>query len=349
MLPNLIPSQSGSAPSKPEEPPVMRQETDEDFVTRVKPRLSEIETVRRVKYKTYCRRRKIGSLMFLAAAPFTGFIDYIMMFTDRFFSHGDKHGGGLTALLIGAIYYWVTAPKRQYVSFYKNEILPRIARLLGLNSYLENGKIDAAEMQPSKIFPRFDRYHSEDYFEGVYKGAHVKFAQAKLEQERGSGKNRHYVTVFAGLVLLVQMPRNKFHGTTVMLRNHGGLFEWFEEKGLGLEKADLVDPVFERKYTVYTSDQVEARYLLDPMMIERVQNLAVIYNAGDVKLSYYHDKVLALLSCSRNLFEPPDISIPATDVDGMLDLKHEVEKTLELIDCVDSFLSRTGNAPAAGM
>ncbi|MBI1214321.1 MAG: DUF3137 domain-containing protein [Alphaproteobacteria bacterium] len=326
----------------------LKQETDAEFAQRVKPKLAEIEVVREDKYRVYCWRRKIGSIAFTLLAPFTGFIDYVLLFTDRITSHGDKHHGGITLALAGALYYWATQPKRDYVRVYKHEIMPRIARVLGLQSYRVAGFIPEADMEPSKIVPSHNRYHSEDYFEGVYKGASVRFAQIRLKQESGSGKDRHETTVFSGLALLVDMPKNKFYGTTIMLRNHMKLFEWFEEKSIGLKRANLVDPAFEKKYTVFTSDQVEARYLLDPMMIEKVQNLAVIYKATDVRLSYFDHKVLVLLACKRDLFEPPDISIPSTDIDGLMELKNEVQRTLELIDCVDNFLSRDDRpGPAA--
>lgn len=347
LAPLMPVSLSGQTPQPQPQSAELQRETDEEFIARAKPHLADIEKIREVKYSVYKRRCKLGVVFFLLLLPFTGFIDYILMFTRIVFSHDSNRMAGLTFAMAGSLWYWATAPKRQYVHAYKEEIMPRIVKALGLSAYEEKGMIPIEQLKPSKILPAYDKYSSEDYFAGKYKGTPVRFAQIKLEHEKGSGKDRHEVTVFSGLALLVAMPRGQFSGKTLMVPHQISVSEWVEEKMLGMEKADLVDPAFEKQYTVFTTDQVEARYLLDPAMVEKVQKLVEIYSATDARVSYYDDRVLVLLSCKRNLFEPPDIAIPSTDIASLLALKKEVEKTLDLIDCVDTFLARAHSGDRA--
>lgn len=328
----------------------LTQETDDEFIARVKPHLADIEKIREKNYALYRSRCKRGIIILLLAAPFIIGIDYVLLFTQWVFRSQHAILAGFILLVpTGGIYLWATTPKIGYEELYKHQILPRIAAALGLSAYKEHGKIPEDEMLPSDIMPVHNYYHSEDYFEGTYKGASVRFAEIKLAQEaptENNGDLKPKQTVFAGLALLVAMPHGKFTGQTVVLCHHVASEERAEAKDLNMEKVDLVDPKFNRLYGVFTTDQVEARYLLDPAMMERVENLKAIYNAYDVKISYYDDKVLVLLSCDRNLFAPPAISVPATDIETLTALKKEVEKALDLIDCVDAYLQKPHNAPA---
>ena len=301
---------------------------DAAFLARLRPKLENAEKERLQRYDQYINRRKWAIGLFAVLAPFTGWVDYMLLLV---WSSRDHHGAGLTVLLAGGLYTWVTAPKRVYARAYKNRILPDIAALFGL-SYDLGGGLPLGGLKATGILPSYDRMRSEDRFAGIYRGAKIAFAEIELSQRRNNGKRTHYVTVFKGLGVLIDMPQRKFYGHTILVQDGTGIGEWLREKTSGLARADLVDPVFERKYSVFTDDQTEARYLLDPAMIERINAVGEVHVAEKISVSYYKDQVFMLLSCDRNLFEPPDIYIPATDPDGMRHMRDEVASLLQLID-----------------
>lgn len=303
------------------------QEDSVDFFHRVKPQLEKMEKVRVEKYDSYIWRRKVGSWIATAVTPLTAWVDYNLLFTWA--RSSDDSGAGLTLAVLGGIYAWVTAPKRAYAKAYKQEIMPAIAALFGL-TFDVDGKIPMQDMQSTKIIPNHDRYKSEDYFEGTHKGAQIKFSEIHLEQRRRSNKRTYYVTVFKGMAIMIDLPKPKFYGHTILTADSA--LEWFKEKSIGLQRADLVDPEFEKKYSVYTNDQVEARYLIHPAMIERIVQIQHAHVSGRLSASYKDKRILILIETKKNLFEPADITIPATDAEALSALRQEVSETLSLVD-----------------
>ena len=306
------------------------QEDSVDFFHRVKPHLEKMEALRVEKYDSFVFRRKVGTVVGSLLTPFTAWIDYNLLFTWAK-SSSDDGGAGLTFVLLGAIYGWVTAPKRAYAKAYKREIMPSIAKLFGL-TFNVDGKIPMPDMQSTKIVPAHDRYNSEDYFEGKHKGARIRFSEIDLQQRRRSKNRTYYVSVFKGLAILIDMPKRKFYGHTIVTADSNSAAEWMKQKSLGLQRADLVDPVFEKKYSVFTNDQVEARYLLDPAMIERINRMEHSHVSKHIAASYKDNRILILIETKKNHFEPADITIPATDAEALNGLRHEVSETLSLVD-----------------
>lgn len=301
---------------------------DATLAVQVEPELKALEIIRHAKLKILARRKKIATPIALIIAPFTAFIDYMLMF-GRWLD--DDSGFGLTILFLGALWYWVTEPKRQYAKSYKKKILPQIAQTLGNLHYIAKGKLIVDSLKASKIVPRYNRQECEDYFFGEYKGAKIELSEIKLEYESGSGDDKRVEVVFDGLVFLIQVPK-QISGHTVLRPNQHGFFEWFNKKNLGLDKADLVSPEFEDIYDVYTNDQVEARYLVHPKMIESYTNLSKEYDGGRLSAEYYNGRLLLMLPSKAKHFEPASIHIAATNIQTLIAMKHELLSVLSIVD-----------------
>ena len=322
----------------------MTDATDtQDFLNKFKPELEQLEGIRIKKLAEYQFRRMAGIVGGLISLPFTGFIDYWLLHSCT----GDNCGAGLSSAALAGIWWWVNGPKRAYAKAYKQEILPDIAKMFGPFSYNADGQIPMGELQPSKIIPSHDRYKSEDHFEGLYKGTKIRFAEIHLEERRRSGKRTHYVTVFKGLAILIAMKKKKFTGHTILVKNAGKLFQWFKEKTGDLKRADLVDPVFEKMFDVFTNDQVEARYLVDPKIIERYKDMAGVYHSEGITAAYYGGNLLVLIPSDKNLFEPAGLEVPATNVESVLQMKGEVEGILYLIDHLELYSPEEAQNAAA--
>jgi hypothetical protein len=322
----------------------LRQQDDASFMAEVAPALDELEEIRKIKLKSYDWRLKVGMVAGGILTPICGWADWLLLTIQR---GSDDSAAGLTVAMLGALYWWVTQPKRDYAKAYKVEVMPRIAKLLGNLRYIVDGKILMAEMILSKIVPDHHRYTSEDYFEGVYKGVQVKLSEINFEVRRRSNKRTYYVSVFKGLAILIAHPRPKFLGHTILRRDSSKVSKWFMEKGSKLEHANLVDPEFEKMFDVFTSDQVEARYLIDPAMIETLKELAAAFESGIVMAAYYGAKTLILIPSKKNHFEPQGIRIAATDPGSVQNMKHDLEQVLNLIDRLEMY--EIGNRRAAAI
>lgn len=300
--------------------------------TDLRPAIEKLESFRREKYAAYRLHQKTALLLGLVLFPAALLADSVLLTSADF--------PVITFLLFLLLVYWVILPKRAYAAAYKKQALPAIAALLGDFTYQQGGSISEEELRPSKILPHYDRITGEDYFKGRYKNTDIRFSEIRLEEERKTTEYRHgkyvekkeFFDVFRGIAVLVTLPENKFFGHTVVVQNRGSIAEYLHEKATGLKRADLVSPAFEKDYDVYTSDQVEARYLIDPVMIERIQALKGFYDTSGILLAYYDSRFLALIPSKKNLFEPPKIDIRTIQPETLLSLKQEIENILHIID-----------------
>lgn len=319
-------SRNANGPDRQSEP---KKSDKRKFFQKFQPLLQGLEVTRVEKNKNYQWRKKVVSIASLIILPILGYIDYLLNFI---YLTGGDDAFSFTIVYLGAAYWWMSAPKRQYKKAYKDTILPKIANALNL-IYDQKRKISMSEMKQSKVVPGHDRYKSEDFFEGSYKGARLEFAEINLEEKRRSKRRTYYVSVFKGLAVLIDLNDKNFAGHTILVKDSAAFFEFFKEKGYGLDKADLIDPGFEKIFDVYTDDQVEARYLVDPLMIERLKNLHRIYHGKQLMCAFYNtNKVLILIKSDKNHFEPPKIDRKATNIREVMRLKKEVFQILKIID-----------------
>lgn len=323
--------------------PDIRTQDEAEFLARCRPELEALEVIRLEKLKLYQFRKKVSIPLAVMLTPPLGWLDYWFLMLQ---GNSDDKAAGITALFLGGLYWWVTQPRRQYAKEYKIKILPRIISLFGKFVYDVAGCINLEAMKLSKIMPAYSRHESEDCFRGEYKGANLEFCELKLKQRRKSGKRSQYVTVFRGLAILIDLKHKRFLGHTVIDQNRTKIGQWFEEKTSSLKRANMVDPEFEKLFDVYTNDQVEARWLVDPVMIEKLKGLYEEYKGDKMAAAYYDNKMLALISSKHNHFEPASLETPATDPESILSMKREIGQVLSIIDKLDLYDPRKAGSQA---
>ena len=303
----------------------LSEEDAKSFLEKSRPKLEELETVRVDKLRVYERRKRLAIPIGAILTPFLGWIDYWLLIWQ---SGNDDTAAGVSIAGLAALWGWVTQPKRQYARAYKRDILPDLAGLFGSFRYDAKGKIPMDWMKPSKIVPGHTRYKSEDHFVGAYKSVGINFSEIKLTKK--SGKST--VTVFKGLAILLTSGTKRFYGHTIMIRDQGKIGGWLKKQTAGLERADLVDPEFEKIFDVFTNDQVEARYLIDPRIIENLKALYAEYSGKKMMAAFYEDRFLILIGSDKNHFEPANIQVAATNEASILSMKREIEQILSIVD-----------------
>lgn len=267
----------------------------------------------------------------------------VMLLYVHFLGRGDMplwqdlHFYMLGFMAAAALYQWSGGIRRQYAEDYKDLVLPVVAAAFGFR-YLRRGGVPLSKVERAAIIPPYTRMHTEDLFFGDYKGAQVYVSELDLwqRQQKADGKERDR-EVFSGLAILVELPRVAFSGHTAVLPRGQAVSSWLQGKLSGLEHVDLVDPHFEKKYRAYGSDQMESRFLLHPAMVERIERLDHPLVPGRVSAAFMDGCVLVMVPMRHNLFEPPALSIPATDVDGIRFLEHELKQALELVDAFEFY------------
>lgn len=94
-----------------------------------------------------------------------------------------------------------------------------------------------------------------------------------------------------------------------------------------LESAD-----FNKKFSITTGDQVEARYLITPAFMERLLKLKTAFNADTVSCSFQENRVMFALGTSKNLFELGSLFRKADDPKSIKDFYNEFSSIIRMIE-----------------
>lgn len=159
------------------------------------------------------------------------------------------------------------------------------------------------------LVPGCDRDSFEDRWFGTLERHAFNLYEAHLEERRGSGKNRRWVTVFRGAIIAMEFGRD-FHSTTLLQRKGkhrkwfglGGRADQVKFKGHQLDYVDQVHPDFEDVFEVWSDDQVEARTIVHPSYVEHLLALEKAFHGKAVRALFKRGEVVIAVQ-SGDLFE----------------------------------------------
>jgi hypothetical protein len=204
---------------------------------------------------------------------------------------------------------WIRDP---VVSAIKQEMNSRIAAALGcsfLSEVAPGTEFDLAKSY--EMLPSYDREDFEDEWTGTIGDSPFRLFEAHLQEWRGSGKNRRLETVFRGVIMSVGFTR-RFHGSTLVEREgyHMTLFglrDTLTIDGQQLERVKMVDPRFEDAFTIWSTDQVEARYLVHPEYVERLISIEQRFDGQKIRALFHGGSLVIALETNETLFESGSI------------------------------------------
>ena len=167
----------------------------------------------------------------------------------------------------------------------------------------------------------------EDLIQGERAGAKFSLVEAKLHSG-GDSKEE----VFEGILVHIEYPE-PFLGRTYIARK--GWRSWFGGPK-GMQKIDLVSDELNDAFTVYSTDQVEARALLTPDRMERLIALERHFSGAKLRAVFEAGHMTIALE-AEDQFEAG--SIMKTLIDPQRFVSALVELGL-VCDLIDGFLTR---------
>lgn len=200
-----------------------------------------------------------------------------------------------------------------YRKEYKEKIIARITGYADEElAYSPEGFIPMDTFVRSRIFTlSCDKYSGEDHFRGRIGKTDIEFSEvtAKHRSSSGAGKNRseEYTIIFKGLFIIADFNKHFKTHTVVLPDTAEKLFGKFGQtlQSAAFGRGELIrleDPRFEKEFCVYGDDQVEARYILTPSLMERILAYRKKWNTN-VHLSFLDSKVYIAISMYKDLFE----------------------------------------------
>ena len=185
--------------------------------------------------------------------------------------------------------------------FYKQTIMPEIASQGCENGrYTPDAGISEQLFRESNLFRSPDRYDSEDRIEGCIGQTPFYFAEVHAQERRTThtknGTRTTWVDIFRGFFFVADFNKH-FQGQTTLVPNYWGS-KWLAGKDrVQLENAELM-----KHLLVCSTDQVEARYLLTPALMERIMTLWHRH-PDRLSISFTASNIIVAISVSGNHYE----------------------------------------------
>ena len=99
-----------------------------------------------------------------------------------------------------------------------------------------------------------------------------------------------------------------------------------------LRHTELEDIQFEKKFDVFTVDEVEARYLITPSFMERLNEMKVAFTTDKVSCAFYEKYLFVALSTSKDLFSICSLFKKIDDPKQFFTMFEEILSIIKLID-----------------
>lgn len=300
--------------------------TPDEIIAIVTPEISALENQKNEDLK------KIKKYFFvLISALLVSFIAMSFLNIPVYFQFFQYVIFGLIIYGIFKIYKLFSFLKESYKNDFKDIVMPVIFEALGLSiEYRKNYFIPQEEFIKSEIFPLTPSYYfGEDYIKGKIDKTTFELSDLTVKRKVSNDKTE---LVFKGWFIIADFNKN-FKGKTFLIPEAMGMRSGFLAKAVmkfnpvKYELAKLEDPEFEKRFAVYTTDQVEARYILSPGLMKEITELSSTYSR-DIRISFIESKIFIGVTTYENLFNPPFFN--STSLDSTV-------KTfvLQLMNCIN--------------
>ncbi len=113
-------------------------------------------------------------------------------------------------------------------------------------------------------------------------------------------KRVYQYSPFQGIIIEFDMNKN-FNGHTIFYENSYIAKKITPDKKI-YQKVNLESVTFEQNYNVYSTDQIEARYLLTTAFLERIENLTLAFKAEYVRGSFKDNKLTLAVNTGKDMF-----------------------------------------------
>lgn len=223
---------------------------------------------------------------------------------------------GVLAPLIGAIVlnFQVHTLAVNYKSVFKTDVVASVLKNINKSLIISplSGLSENEFMNTALFIKEPDRYKSEDMIRGTADKTFFWFsevhAEYKTETHTKNGTRTEWHTIFKGIIFVADFNKNFSVSTIVRPMSLGdSIGSWFSKNIFDINSKELVqleNTDFDNTFVTYSRNQIEARYILTPSMMERILELN---NKSDetISLSFVDSKMYIAFPLTTNYFEPP--------------------------------------------
>ena len=244
---------------------------------------------------------------------------------------------GICGIVIGVIIFCSKWNIRR--KFFKEKLVPMMVKAVSPSlKYSPYNGLSRSYIEKIRLFGAFDRCRSEDQIDGMIGRTAIKISEICLEKRHRSNDGKDsYHTVFNGVVFIADFNKHFKCRTAVLPDTAEKLFgklvgNFFQQMNFSetgkLVKLENVE--FEKKFAVYSTDQLEARYILTPLLMERL--LAVqTAELSPIRVLFENSNIIVAIPRSGNWLEPPFFGA----FDKLETLQQTIQEIISMVKLVE--------------
>lgn len=208
---------------------------------------------------------------------------------------------------------------------FKEEILRKLLEFMFDDyEYIADQKINKSVLEKSMLFPyNIKTIRGDDFMRIRIGESSIMFCETTI----GSSYNSK---MFKGVFISATFNKDFSSKTFVFSKNLISIFQRIIKNLLfDFQKVKLEDVEFENEFQVLSSDQIEARYILTPALMQSILNYK---HKADKKISFsfVDDRLYCAIPIREPLFEPPLFT--AFDLDVIKDNFEPIKLFTDLVE-----------------
>ncbi len=194
--------------------------------------------------------------------------------------------------------------------------------------YYPSGTPAITDTRFEKLFPFLDTPKSKCYLQVIYKGVKFEILEGFHTTDKGEDKS---------LYLCISMNKS-ITGTTVIFDDMGKILNKVMKAGLEkniahCENVQLESSLFENRFELYSTNQVEARRLITPAVMERLLSIKLLF--GESILGAFYRGNFLLLLVKGNWLPQPPYTAPVTFLPESAAIMSLMKEITNLIDALN--------------
>ena len=187
---------------------------------------------------------------------------------------------------------------------------------------------ETLKYKSSNLITDFTRVEFDDCFTGSHNNVNYIIDElTALKETKDKDGNKTSSVVFKGVIITLDMNK-KFNGNTVIRPDT--MLHISPSKNL--HHTVLEDVEFEKKFDVFTDDDIESRYLITPSLMERLKSMQVAFKADKISASFYQNKFYIALHTNKDLFSLGSLTKHICDKEQFFTMFEEILSIIKLID-----------------
>jgi hypothetical protein len=300
-------------------------EVEKVFREKVRPKLASIEKERLKVRKIQHISMGVIATVVLAMCIYSPFLSLL------FLGLGVSLGKGVWSSLNSKSKEFVTQFRKVAIKTLFETMIPGCTyspfKYVSKNSFLHSKILEGY---------RFEKFTGEDYVSGKFGELNFEFSEVKALNK--SDDTKEYYSVFSGLFFAVTLRKSLNLKMLIMPDDEVTFGKMLRDgqKAMAPESYSLIQlesKDFEDHFCVYADDQIKARVLLSPMVMEKMSKL---HKESGLKMiiSLLDDKLYVAIESDENFFHPKDHGKIFSNAD-VLEMYDLISLPLQIQECLE--------------